>query len=100
METYSGTIQVSGEAIDPDIRGRLREKMVRAVDLALDTIIRGLEGDSTLKPIQMKAAKLVVGYVPRIEHGAAPVTLVLPGIPRPAARIVEAEVQEMSEDQN
>lgn len=78
------------EALTPDLKDKLRSKVVVAVDMALEVVIKAMQGEARIKPIQLMAARLVMPYCPKIEHGAAPVTLVLPGIPRPQSIKVDA----------
>lgn len=80
----------SQDSLSPEIRQGMRVKLVHAMDKALDVIIKALDGKN-VKATQLYAAKMMIPYAPRMEHGAAPVTLVFPGIPRPSERMEPEE---------
>lgn len=81
-------METDADAISEEFRGRIRDKMNRALELALDTVMEGMK-DPEIKT-RLYAARMVMPLAPNPNHGAMPVTLILPGIPRP--KVIEGKV--------
>ena len=89
-------MEQSQDPLTQDFRTRLRVKAAIAIEMALDVCIAAMEGKRSIKPIQIQAAKLVMPFAPHPSHGSAPITLVLPAIPRPGAMIENSAGQPMA----
>lgn len=94
LEENSTSLEKAQSPLPDNIRQQLRNKVALSLDKALDVIQDALIGKRVTKN-QMLACKYMITFAPKLEHGVAPLTLVMNGIPRPQAAnkpiTVEAE---------